>query len=101
MKPTRHKASEKERTLRAVYKRIEAGRKKKDEARSNEASEMRSQQECILSGGVYLCHRLKKQLLLFPQIHSITRRRDVQGWRTGVLACKKLSLDPTRHDKTE
>jgi hypothetical protein len=36
------------------------------------ATEMRTQQECILSGGVYLRHRLEKQVwknlpaLLFP-----------------------------------
>jgi hypothetical protein len=65
MKPARHEASEKERALRAVYKRLEAGEKKKDEARSEEATEMRTQQECILSGGVYLRHRLKRQQLSF------------------------------------
>jgi len=30
------------------------------EARSEEAAEMRDSQACILSGGVYLRHRLKK-----------------------------------------
>jgi hypothetical protein len=30
------------------------------EARNEEATEMRTQQECILSGGVYLRHRLRK-----------------------------------------
>jgi hypothetical protein len=38
MKPTKHKASEKERTLEAVYKRLKTGGKKKDEARSEEAT---------------------------------------------------------------
>lgn len=38
MKPIKCKASEKERALGALYKRLEAGRKKKDEARSEEAT---------------------------------------------------------------
>jgi len=38
MKPTKHKASEKERAPKAVYKRPEIGEKKKDEARSKEAA---------------------------------------------------------------
>ena len=53
-------ASETKRTLKAVYKRLETGGKKKDEAMGEEATEMRDSQECILSGGVYLRHRLKK-----------------------------------------
>jgi len=32
-----------------------------DEAMGEEATEMRTQQECILSGGVYLRHRLEKR----------------------------------------
>ena len=60
MKPTKREASEKKRALKAVYKRIEAGEKKKDEARSEEAAQCGQQQECILSGGVYLRHRLEK-----------------------------------------
>jgi hypothetical protein len=60
MKLTKHKATEKERILKALYKRTHAGGKKKDEAKSDEATEMRDSQECILSGGVYLRHRLKK-----------------------------------------
>jgi hypothetical protein len=39
MKPTKHEASEKERALKAVYKRFETGEKKKDEARSEEATQ--------------------------------------------------------------
>ena len=38
MKPTRQKASEKERALKAGYKRLETGEKKKDEAQSEEAT---------------------------------------------------------------
>ncbi len=57
----KHEASEKERALKAVYKRLRAGETRKYEAKSEEATEMREQQECILNGGVYLRHRLKKQ----------------------------------------
>ena len=64
MKPTRHGASEKERALGAVYKRTQAGGKKKDEARGEEATEMRDSQACILSGGVYLRHRPEKRAFL-------------------------------------
>jgi len=35
------------------------------ELKNEEAAEMRSQQECILSGGVHLRHRLKDNLLPF------------------------------------
>jgi hypothetical protein len=38
MKPTKHEASEKERAPKAVYKQLEIGEKKKDEARSEEAA---------------------------------------------------------------
>jgi len=47
MKPAKREASEKEKALKAVYKRLEARGKKKDEARSEEAAERRTQQECI------------------------------------------------------
>ena len=60
MKLTKHKASEEERALKAVYKRLEQRRRNMDEARSEEATQCGQQQECILSGGVYLRHRLKK-----------------------------------------
>jgi hypothetical protein len=36
-----------------------------DEAKGEEATQRRQQQECILSGGVYLRHRPKKQYPLF------------------------------------
>ena len=52
-------ASETKRTLKAVCKRLEAEEAREYEARSEEATERRTQQECILSGGVYLRHRLK------------------------------------------
>jgi len=38
MKPTKHKATEKQMALKAVYKLIETGWKKKDEAKSEEAT---------------------------------------------------------------
>jgi len=57
----RSRASDKTDSLKAVCKRLEAGGKKKDEARSEEATQRRTQQECSLSGGVYLRHRLKKR----------------------------------------
>ena len=60
MKLTRHKASEKERALRAVYKQLETEEKKKDEARNEEAAYSGQQQQCSLSGEVYLRHRLEK-----------------------------------------
>ena len=62
-KPTRHKASEKERALGAVYKRLEAEETRMYAAESEEASEMRDSQECILSGGVYLRHRRSNSFL--------------------------------------
>jgi hypothetical protein len=53
-------ASETKRMLKAVCKRVEAEETSKYEAMGEEAAEMRTQQECILSGGVYLHHRLRK-----------------------------------------
>jgi hypothetical protein len=47
MKPTKHEASERKRTLKIVYKRLKAGEKKKDEARSEEATQSDQQQQCI------------------------------------------------------
>jgi len=38
MKPTKHEAFEKERALKAVYKRLEAGGKRKDGAKGEEAA---------------------------------------------------------------
>jgi hypothetical protein len=50
-------------TLKAVYKRLQRKKIEEDEARDKEASQMRTQQACTLSGGVYLRHRLEKQAL--------------------------------------
>lgn len=66
MKPRHHLATENTHVLKALYKRIEAEEARKYEATSEEATEMRTQQECILSGGVYLLHRPKDNLLPFP-----------------------------------
>jgi hypothetical protein len=71
-KPMHEEASETKRTLKAVCKRVEAEGTGKYEAIGEEATEMRDSQECILSGGVYLRHRLEKRafqkiyLLSFP-----------------------------------
>jgi hypothetical protein len=56
-------ASETKRTLKAVCKLVEAEEMSKYEAMGEEAAERRTQQECILRGGVYLRHRLKSELL--------------------------------------
>ena len=53
-------ASETKRTLKAVCKRVKTEEMSKYEAIGEEAAERRTQQECILSGGVYLRHRLRK-----------------------------------------
>ena len=72
-KPKYEKASETKRALGAVCKRVEAEEMRKDEAGGEEATEMRDSQACILSGGVYLRHRLEKRasqkicLLCFSQ----------------------------------
>ena len=60
MKLKRDLAAENRLVLKAVYKRLEAEEIEKYEAGGEEATEMRDSQECILSGGVYLRHRLKK-----------------------------------------
>jgi len=46
--------------VKAVSKRIYREGTREYGAKSEEATEMRTQQECILSGGVYLRHRLEK-----------------------------------------
>src|SRR5215469_16809298 len=85
MKLTKREASEKEKAPGAIYKRLEGGEKKKDEATSEEAAERRTQQECSLSGGVYLRHRLRKssfsliktdfpEKYLFPPVWTKTTR---------------------------
>jgi len=55
------RASEKEKLLKAVYKRTQTKKMMEYEARSKEAAERRTQQQCSLSGGVYLRHRLEKR----------------------------------------
>ena len=52
-------------TLKAVSKRLDAKEEGKYGAENEEAAEMRDQQECILSGGVHLRHRLKDNFLSF------------------------------------
>ena len=97
MKLTEHEASETERALKAVCKRLDAREKKKDEARGEEAAQSGQQQECILSGGVYLRHRLRKPTFLKNRYLSAFSTqtlypnyvRNATCWRTGVLACKK------------
>jgi hypothetical protein len=45
------------------------------EAKSEEAAEIRTQQQCILRGGVYLLHHLKDTFLPFlPPEYSIQAR---------------------------
>jgi hypothetical protein len=46
-KPRHEEASEKKKVLKAVHKRLEAEGMRKDEAKSEEATERRQQQECI------------------------------------------------------
>ena len=78
--------------LKAVHKRLYRERTREYAAKNEEATEMRQQQQCILNGGVYLRHRLKDNLLPFPPPKYSIATRGVQDWRSGVLACKKLSL---------
>ena len=67
---SRSKASDKADVLKAVRKRVEAKKRKMNEARSEEATQSDHQQECILSGGVYLLHRLKDKCLPFLQCYN-------------------------------
>jgi hypothetical protein len=60
MKLTNCIAAENTKVLKAVYKRLEAEETREDAAKSEEATEMRDSQKCILSGGVYLRHRSRK-----------------------------------------
>jgi hypothetical protein len=93
-------------TLKAVYKRLQRKKIGEDEARDEEAAEMQTEQACILNGGVYLLHRLEKasfskdrSALLSPYEYDALSNQEVtiSGVRhTGVLACKKLSLFLTR-----
>jgi hypothetical protein len=58
-----------------------------DEAKGEEATQCGHQQDCILRGGVYLRHRLKKQYVLFLShilYHKYERRARLAFWRSGV-----------------
>jgi hypothetical protein len=58
-----------------------------DEARGEEASQSSHQQQCILSGEVYLRHRLKDNLLPFLSItlyHKNKWRARLTFGRSGV-----------------
>ena len=57
MKPKHRLATENTQRLKAVHKRLEVEEIEKYEAKGEEATEMRIQQQCILSGEVYLRHR--------------------------------------------
>jgi hypothetical protein len=102
-KPMHEKASETKRTLKAVCKRVKTEEMRKYEAIGEEAAERRTQQQCILRGGVYLRHRLRKALLkemstLLSHPDTIPQRcEECNMRRAGVQACKKLSLSPTRN----
>ena len=93
-KPMHEEASEIKRTLRAVCKRVEVEETSKYEAMGEEATEMRDSQECILSGGVYLRHRLEKRafqkicLLSFSHTnttHQVVKRSHFLAF--GIPAC--------------
>src|SRR5437588_12784530 len=71
--------------LKAVYKRLYTEGTRAYAAKGEEASEMRDQQECILSGGVHLLHRLEKQhmpLLSNTLYHKQKRRATWACWRS-------------------
>jgi len=92
MKPKRCTATENKKGLKAVYKRIEVEETGKYEARSEEAAEMISQQQCILSGEVYLRHRLEKRAfpknlpaLLSPYIYYASSGQGVIKNRRAVF----------------
>jgi hypothetical protein len=61
-----------------------------DEARGEEAAQSGQQQECILSGGVYLRHRLKSNFLLFFLLNYNTRAKGVP-----VLAYRRAGVQET------
>jgi hypothetical protein len=67
---------------------LKQGRRKIDEARCEEDAQNSQQQECILSGGVYLRHRLKDNFLPFLSntlYHKNKRRARSSCWRAGLL----------------
>jgi len=81
--------------MKAVPKRIYREGTREYGAKNEKATEMRSQQECILSGGVYLRHHLKDNFCLSYYQSIAQPHKGVQDRRSGVLACKKLSPDST------
>jgi hypothetical protein len=78
-----HAATEKKKVLKAVHKRLETEETEAYAAEGEEAAEMRSQQQCILSGGVYLHHRLKDNFLPFlrPKYSTAARGRAIRAFR--------------------
>jgi hypothetical protein len=73
--------------LKAVYKQLYTEMIKEYAARNEEATEMETQQKCILSGGVYLHHRLKKHHVPFLSdilYHKCERRARSAFGRAGV-----------------
>ncbi len=101
MKPMHEQASEIKRTLRAVCKRVEVEEMSKNEAMSEEATEMRDSQACILSGGVYLRHRLEKRA--FSKIYCsafsmpILYLTNYQRATCGVQACWRARSYPVQN----
>jgi hypothetical protein len=57
MKPRHRLATENTQGLKAVHKRINVEEAGKYEAKGEETAQNDQQQQCILSGGVYLRHR--------------------------------------------
>src|SRR2546423_7215063 len=96
----RKKATSQIKRLKAVYKLVQAMEKKMDEAGGEKAAQSGHQQECILSGGVYLRHRLEKRAskknmpaLLFPM--RILYLTNCQCAICGVLACRRARNCPS------
>ena len=73
--------------LKAVHKRLEIEETSKYTAENGETTEMRTQQECILSGGVYLRHRLKDNLLPFLLLNYSITTGGVQS-----AACRRAGV---------
>jgi hypothetical protein len=84
--------------MKTVHKRLETEVAMKYADEDEEATEMRSQQECILSGGVYLRHRLKDNLLpfLLPKYSTITQRHARLAFRRAGVQETVPRFDLTR-----
>jgi hypothetical protein len=100
MQPKSRGATEIKKTPKAVYKRPQTKKMMEHEAENEEAAEIRTQQECILSGGVHLRHRLEKQAFqksacsAFPRGYYTSTVRGVQCaafGRSGVQETVPLS----------